>query len=470
MAKWERVGGEKLGQVAGLAVTKSGSLLVFHRGNVVWGAGTFDENNKLRERKAVTRDPVLELNSDSGALIRSFGKGRFYVPHGIATDTQGNIWLTDVGLHQVLKMTANGVLIRAWGEAFVPGNDHAHFCKPAAVAVHSDGRAFIADGYCNNRIVVLGPDGTFATSFGSRSQNMMQPALGTFILPHDVTLHESVDHLHVADRQNARTQMLFTNGTAVKELKPPNNFATVYSTDYCIHDGMMFLLPGEPPRDGADIRVFAVSSATAKVAYSFSPTSAKLTRPHILRAARDCSSVFIGEIDGRGGVVWKLDIQRDSAPLETPAKTSQDSNTPAATPTRPPPSLPAQSETKSGQTTTGAGRRGGLGVMGTLAVVSLVGVLCCASLFLCLRCRGSRRSNRRAFNLNSVGGGLFPDSNGRSHKVPSDLSLPFFGSTSHPMSVLHLAKFQGQTITRCESTSTDLGILGFRDVFVSAQS
>lgn len=37
---------------------------------------------------------------------------------------------------------------------FIPGQDDEHFCKPTSVAVSSDGRYFfVADGYCNSRII-----------------------------------------------------------------------------------------------------------------------------------------------------------------------------------------------------------------------------------------------------------------------------------------------------------------------------
>jgi hypothetical protein len=70
------------------------------------------------------------------------------MPHGLTVDSQGNLWLTDVALHQVFKFPANGGSrpLLELGEAFVPGSDHQHFCKPADVAVLSTGAFFVADG------------------------------------------------------------------------------------------------------------------------------------------------------------------------------------------------------------------------------------------------------------------------------------------------------------------------------------
>lgn len=91
------------------------------------------------------------------------------MPHGITVDQQGNTWVTDVALHQVLRFSKDNHdspdLIL--GEAFVPGNDPNHFCKPTDVAVSSQGFVYISDGYCNSRIVVYTDDGQYVGSFGS---------------------------------------------------------------------------------------------------------------------------------------------------------------------------------------------------------------------------------------------------------------------------------------------------------------
>ena len=46
------------------------------------------------------------------------------------------------------------------GEAFVPGSDEKHFCQPTSVAVsETTGTFFVADGYCNSRILKYNKDG-----------------------------------------------------------------------------------------------------------------------------------------------------------------------------------------------------------------------------------------------------------------------------------------------------------------------
>ena len=65
-------------------------------------------------------------------------------------------------LSQVFKFGprgGNGTPLLTLGTKFEPGSDDAHFCKPTSVAVMHDGSFFVADGYCNTRILKFGPTG-----------------------------------------------------------------------------------------------------------------------------------------------------------------------------------------------------------------------------------------------------------------------------------------------------------------------
>lgn len=54
------------------------------------------------------------------------------------------------------------------GTKFQPGNDQNHFCQPAGVVVGPDQNVYIADGYCNSRVVVYSAlTGAYITSWGS---------------------------------------------------------------------------------------------------------------------------------------------------------------------------------------------------------------------------------------------------------------------------------------------------------------
>lgn len=96
---------------------------------------------------------------------------RFYMPHGITVDYENNIWLTDVALHQVFKFgpcSENGTenLLMTLGTAFEPGNDYDKFCKPTSVAVTANGEFYVADGYCNSRIIKFSAEGQVLLEWG----------------------------------------------------------------------------------------------------------------------------------------------------------------------------------------------------------------------------------------------------------------------------------------------------------------
>ena len=47
----------------------------------------------------------MTLDQDSGKVISSYGKGLFLMPHGLTIDEEGNHYVTDVGLHQVMRVS-----------------------------------------------------------------------------------------------------------------------------------------------------------------------------------------------------------------------------------------------------------------------------------------------------------------------------------------------------------------------------
>ena len=79
------------------------------------------------------------LERRSGRILNSWGAGLFIMPHGLTIDKNNNIWVTDVGLHQVFKFSHDGTLLLKLGEPKVAGQDSGHFNFPTDVAVTNDG-------------------------------------------------------------------------------------------------------------------------------------------------------------------------------------------------------------------------------------------------------------------------------------------------------------------------------------------
>lgn len=118
------------------------------------------------------------------------------MPHGLSYDRDGNIFLTDVALHQAFKFNKNQLespeLI--FGTKFSPGNDQNHFCKPTDIQT-SKKFIYISDGYCNSRVVVFDLNGRFVKEFGSNFK---------MTVVHSLSLIEELDMICVADRENGR--------------------------------------------------------------------------------------------------------------------------------------------------------------------------------------------------------------------------------------------------------------------------
>ncbi|CAM4960903.1 unnamed protein product [Rotaria socialis] len=144
----------------------------------------------------IPENTVLTVNTRTGQIIEQWGNNTFYMPHGLAVDSEENLWLTDVGMHQVFKYS-NGERVLTLGESFVPGNDESHFCKLTDVVVSNDGsKIYVADGYCNAHIVKFDSKGKFLKEYAMPEDE--QPLL----IPHSIVLIEALDLVCVADRGN----------------------------------------------------------------------------------------------------------------------------------------------------------------------------------------------------------------------------------------------------------------------------
>jgi peptidylamidoglycolate lyase len=158
--------------------------------------------------------PTLAVfDGATGALVDHWGGGLFVMPHGLTVDAEDNVWVTDVGLHQVLKLTRDGRLLLAVGMAGVPGDDATHFALPTDVAVLPEGSFYVSDGYGNARVAKFSATGRFLGEFGSRGSGP-----GELDLPHAIALDRD-GRVYVADRGNARLQIFDGDGRWVAAWK-----------------------------------------------------------------------------------------------------------------------------------------------------------------------------------------------------------------------------------------------------------
>ena len=134
-----------LGNPTGVALTSNQNLVVFHRGSRSWQVPM--------PKEKIIEDTFIEIDKVTGKIIKSWGSNLFIMPHGLEIDKEDNIWITDVGLHQVIKYDSNGNELMVLGKEYTPGKDSLHFNLPTDVAVSENGSFYVSDGYGNSRII-----------------------------------------------------------------------------------------------------------------------------------------------------------------------------------------------------------------------------------------------------------------------------------------------------------------------------
>lgn len=141
-----------LGEIAGVDSDYDGTIWVFHRGDHTWDQNAYiGFTDVIAYKKPTIIACILQVDRETGNVIRKFGEDTFFMPHGI-TVTRDAIWVTDTGTHMIYKFSKEGELLKTIGNKFVPEHGDYQFCKPTDVAVdESTGEFYVADGYCNSR-------------------------------------------------------------------------------------------------------------------------------------------------------------------------------------------------------------------------------------------------------------------------------------------------------------------------------
>ena len=93
--------------------------------NILISFALSDNTYAMERDKPIAFDTVVTVNS-TGHTINSWGKDLFFLPHMITVDSENNIWMTDVALHQIFKFAPYGgdhKPLLSLGTRFQPGSD-----------------------------------------------------------------------------------------------------------------------------------------------------------------------------------------------------------------------------------------------------------------------------------------------------------------------------------------------------------
>ncbi|XP_061887416.1 peptidyl-glycine alpha-amidating monooxygenase B isoform X3 [Entelurus aequoreus] len=305
----------QLGQVSGLAIDSDSNLVIFHRGDHHWGPHSFDSQATYQQRLSgpIQQSTILVVNSDNGNILKASGRNMFYLPHGITTDKDNNYWITDVALHQVLKVSSDGSdrILLSLGEAFTAGSDQNHFCQPTDVAVdYESGNIFVSDGYCNARILKFSADGKYLSEWGAGSSDRRRHI--PFRIPHSLTFLPKNKEVCVADRENGRIQCFTAQtGEFVKEIKKEEFGGSVFAITFLPvggEDGLIFAVNGlssygrSTPLSG-----FAINYSTKDIVDTFIPKKGDFKMPHDIAVTKN-GSIFVGDADSN--TVFKFTAEK----------------------------------------------------------------------------------------------------------------------------------------------------------------
>ncbi len=151
---------------------------------------------------AAAEGPAHEFITSWGSLGAS-GEGRFSGPTGIASDHEGNVYVTDTGNGRVQKFNNSGGFVAEWSAM---GNSTESLSSPMGIAV-LDNRVYVIDSILES-VVVYDLDGTYVSSWGSHGGDA-----GEFLQPRGIAAGNG--RIYVTDTGNSRAQAFSAEGAHI---------------------------------------------------------------------------------------------------------------------------------------------------------------------------------------------------------------------------------------------------------------
>ena len=169
-------------------------------------------NHALPQGVRVT---ILDLEENFYGVFGSIGRepGQFIWATGLASDSKGTIYLSDIETNMISVFDAEGNYQSRWGAY---GVDEGQLDGPSGIAFDAEDNLYVVDSH-NSRVQKFTKDGGFLSSFGSYGAGE-----GEMNLPWGITVDPKGD-VYVADWRNDRIQRFSPSGEFLAEFGESGN-------------------------------------------------------------------------------------------------------------------------------------------------------------------------------------------------------------------------------------------------------